>query len=273
MRLGADPELFIATKTVDPSEATGVFKSHFYKLTTVCGLLKADKHNPIPIKGLSNPGFKVQEDNVALEYNIPPSATKEEFVDNIQIGMKGALGSLPESSKYTHITDSAMNFPEELLEHPLAKVFGCEPDYNAWTGKVNVMPKTAKATKNLRTCGGHVHVETDLDKRRVIQAMDITLGVASVLRDINGGLRRKRYGNYGAYRPKPYGVEYRVLSNFWIFDKSNIEWVWDNTAYALELAADKSVDFEPFQDDVEKIINKGDTEAARLFCKIHGLSV
>ena len=97
--------------------------------------------------------------------------------------------------------------------------------------------------------------------------MDITLGVPSVIRDVNGALRRKRYGNYGAYRPKSYGVEYRVLSNFWIFNKSNIEWVWDNTAYALELAADKSVDFEPFQEEVEKIINKGDTDAARLFCK------
>jgi len=58
--------------------------------------------------------------------------------------------------------------------------------------------------------------------------MDLYLGVPSVLMD-KGELRKQLYGKAGAYRMKPYGVEYRTLSNFWIFSDTTIGWVWDNT--------------------------------------------
>jgi len=85
----------------------------------------------------------------------------------------------------------------------------------------------------MRSAGGHIHVETSLDKAAVIRAMDLFLGVPSLILDSKGGMRRQLYGKAGAYRPKSYGVEYRTLSNFWIFKTIHAMWVWDQTEKAL----------------------------------------
>jgi hypothetical protein len=39
--------------------------------------------------------------------------------------------------------------------------------------------------------------------------------------------RRELYGALGAYRPKSYGVEYRVLSNAWLESKEKMDIVYD----------------------------------------------
>jgi hypothetical protein len=65
--------------------------------------------------------------------------------------------------------------------------------------------------------------------------MDLFLGVPSILMD-KGDVRKQLYGSAGAYRDKPYGGEYRTLSNFWIFDNHLIEWVWNNTSRAVDAA-------------------------------------
>ena len=106
------------------------------------------------------------------------------------------------------------------LEHPNAQTFGCDPDFNAWTGRKNPRPKATD--KNLRSCGGHVHIGylegkyKDLAPRSIIKACDLYMGIPAVFMD-NGTLRKQLYGKAGAYRQKGYGVEYRSLSNFWIF--------------------------------------------------------
>ena len=117
------------------------------------------------------------------------------------------------------------------MKSPTAHIFGCEPDFNAWTGEENKKPKPP--LKNMRSAGGHIHVETKLDKRYVAQAMDLYLTIPSLFMD-KGEDRRKLYGKAGACRYKPYGVEHRVLSNFWIFKEKYIRWVWRNTERALE---------------------------------------
>src|SRR5699024_1887019 len=66
--LGADPELFL--QKIDKSE-----------VVSAIGLIGGTKDNPKPI---SEKGHSIQEDNVLVEFNIPPSFTKEEFVDNIK---------------------------------------------------------------------------------------------------------------------------------------------------------------------------------------------
>jgi len=38
----------------------------------------------------------------------------------------------------------------------------------------------------------------------------------------------------GACRPKEYGVEYRVLSNFWLRTDEFIEWVYNQTQRAVD---------------------------------------
>lgn len=214
--IGADPEIFLQNKD-------GHFKS-------VIGLLGANKWHP---KKLSDRGHAVLEDNVAVEFNIPACSSMEEFRREI-IGTMGMVKALlPQDLIYNQ--DSAVSFPSSELECEEAWVFGCEPDYNAW--KMEENPKPKADDENLRSAGGHIHVGSHLakgDPIKVIRAMDLFLGVPSVQLDTNGAPRRKLYGGAGAFRFKDYGVEYRTLSNFWIFSDALINWAYEGTQKALD---------------------------------------
>jgi hypothetical protein len=142
--------------------------------------------------------------------------------------MTKSLDYLPELS-FSKL--SCIVFPEEQMKHPGAHVFGCEPDFNAWTKEMN--PKPQPPHPLMRSAGGHVHVETKVDPIQAVRAMDLFLSVPAVLMD-NGEERKQLYGKAGAHRPKSYGVEYRSLSNFWVFDEKLIRWVWHNTERALQ---------------------------------------
>ena len=101
----------------------------------------------------------------------------------------------------------------------------------------------------------------------VIKAMDLFLGVPSVLMD-NGIDRKKLYGKAGAFRSKPYGVEYRTLSNFWIFKPELIDWVWRNCERALgNLGAAAQASH------VEECINNNDAKLAQALINEYNLEV
>jgi len=243
MRLGSDPEVFL---------------QHNGKFMAVCGLLKGhDKWNPMPVEGMPE-GFTFQEDNVAVEFGIPPAASCKEFVSHIRAVQHKFL------QQYSHLKFSNLScvvFPDEEMQHPAAHIFGCEPDFNAWNGHMNKKP--SPPVPNMRSAGGHVHIETALSKRRVIQACDLYLGVPSVLMD-EGEERKQLYGKAGCFRPKSYGVEYRTLSNFWIFKKKHIEWVWRNTTRALKSV--ETIDAKEMMllgNEIRTAINKNDKALAQ----------
>jgi len=110
----------------------------------------------------------------------------------------------------------------------------CDPDFNAWTEEVNVI---SRKDVNLRTAGGHVHIgyenpdaQTNIE---LIKLMDLFLGVPSILLDTDTE-RRKMYGKAGCFRFTEFGVEYRVLSNFWTTSLENIKWLFDGIKQAVE---------------------------------------
>lgn len=214
MRLGADPEVFLVNNSGE--------------LVSAIGKVGGTKEEPIQVSNLPK-GFTLQEDNVTLEFGVPPARNRTMWVKNINLIKNAALAAVPEHY-FSNL--SCVVFPKEQLKHPKALVFGCEPDYNAWTGEKN--PSPVLPNPFTRSAGGHVHVETELDPIKGVQAMDMFLGITSMFMDSRGIERRKIYGKEGAYRPKPYGFEYRVLSNFWIFSDEHIRWVWDQTARALD---------------------------------------
>ena len=83
---------------------------------------------------------------------------------------------------------------------------------------------------------GHIHVGYDNHdieySANIIKAMDLFLGVPSVIID-KDTKRKLLYGKAGAFRPQPWGCEYRVLSNFWIFDRELRKWAFNSTLTAL----------------------------------------
>jgi hypothetical protein len=63
--------------------------------------------------------------------------------------------------------------------------------------------------------------------------LDYYLGIPSLIYD-DGVKRRTLYGAPGAFRPKPYGMEYRVLSNAWLRSEGLMRWVFNTTNKAVQ---------------------------------------
>jgi hypothetical protein len=100
------------------------------------------------------------------------------------------------------------------------KRFGCNPTNSAYSENVD---RGNGLRERFRAGGGHIHID-DASARgnrdELVQLLDIVVGNTLVLidRDSNNAERRLKYGRAGEYRPKEYGLEYRVPSNFWLRD-------------------------------------------------------
>lgn len=229
------------------------------KAISLCGKIGGSKDEPKPLKNLGR-GFAVQEDNVSVEFNIPPCSSIVEWDRFIAATLEQVSNILKSMSLYFS-ENASISFDKDQLVHPNALIFGCEPDYNAWTKSENSKPRCSDPS--LRTAGGHVHVGTRGNMIHCVEMMDLFLGVPSVLLDDSPAsvARRQLYGKAGAMRPKPYGFEYRVLSNFWIFKKELREWVYRNTKHAVTYSENILTKAEG--EVIQRCINTGDKELAK----------
>jgi hypothetical protein len=256
-KLGCDPEVFMA-------DLQGNLKSSV-------GLIGGSKAFPLDLP--LGKGFAVQEDNVAMEFNIPPASGAEEYVSHIKSTLDFLSGVIKNRYGFQIINESAASFPESELQSDAALNFGCDPDYNVWTGKKN--PRPEAEDKTLRSCGGHIHIGLEdvntVNADQLGKAMDMHLGIGSVLMD-KGDKRKLLYGKAGAVRYKPYGLEYRTLSNFWIFDDRLIEWVWRNTERAIS-AVEAQFPFDEYRDSIVNTINNNDKRLAQEMVSKFGLEV
>lgn len=90
---------------------------------------------------------------------------------------------------------------------------------------------------------GHIHIgylnkgeESNItDIENIVKVMDLLLGVQSVLLDMDKE-RRILYGKAGCFRFKPYGLEYRTLSNFWTLFDDRIKWAFENSILSVNIA-------------------------------------
>lgn len=237
--LGADPELFL-------EDSTG-------KVISVIGKIGGTKNKPKPVKELGK-GFAIQEDNVLLEYNIPASKTRLAWVSNHKLMLDflkkkvGDLGLLL-SGKASHSMD-----PDQL-EHPKAWVFGCEPDFDAWGLKWNTKPESDDPA--FRTGGAHVHISYDnpnvAQSIKIARMCDLYIGGPLALKDPD----KKRaffYGKPAAIRFKPYGLEYRTPSNYWIQSDTNMAEVWNAAIRAVQAAEQQYEQWEPMAVLASKMI-------------------
>lgn len=234
----------------------------------LCGLIGGTKDQPKAITSLPR-GFALQEDNVAVEFNIPPTNNAEMFDEYIEAVLRSTSGTLKDLGM-TISQEVAVSFDLMELVHPTAMVFGCDPDYSAWTNKEN--PRPISRDENLRTAGGHIHVGSDANMIQGVQMMDLFLGVPSVLLDDSEGSvkRRELYGKAGAMRPKPYGWEYRVLSNYWVFSSNLRRWVFHNTVRAVQLSDTLKIGARR-ANMIQGCINKGLKEVAQELINIYNI--
>jgi Phage phiEco32-like COOH.NH2 ligase-type 2 len=237
---GCDPEIFL----IDDAG----------KFISSVGLIGGSKDFPMPI---DNEGNAVQEDNVTVEFNIPPCKDSAAFIQHINKNKDWIKEKALSLGLHMSIRPSA-RFEEDQLATEAAQTFGCEPDFNAWRGGMeNERPHADDA--QLRSCGGHIHIalEDSDDPLLVVQCMDLFVGCLMLEFD-NDTDRRKLYGKPGAFRKKVYGVEYRTASNEWIATDERIQWAWDQTDKAVAFAR-KGVKFTAEQGrKIQECINNSD---------------
>lgn len=256
--VGCDPEVFV--------RQDGVFKSAF-------GLIQGDKKNPQKV----NRGA-VQVDGMALEFNIDPAATEDEFCINVQDVFNTMKLMVPE---YEVVTVPVAHFTPEYISNqpPAALELGCDPDFNAWTSQENIKPN---AMRPMRTASGHIHIGWTSDEEvssgehramceAAVKQMDFYLGLPSLMYD-NDTERREMYGKAGCYRPKPYGVEYRTLSNAWLRSEALMRWVYRNTLAGMQSLIDGKYLVEKYG-DIQSIINSSDRKEAEKIVKAENIEV
>lgn len=247
--IGSDPEFFV--KSLD----SGVIPS--------LGLFGGTKEEPKPTPELGD-GFFVQEDNVAVEFNIPPCETKEDFINSIANIVDNSKLIMPKNVELM-IASSYFFKPEQLLDPALCE-FGCSPDINAWTYMENEPPCATDAT--LRSCGGHVAVgNKEFDNFQLARAMDISLGLPSVFMDKDKD-RRQLYGKAGSFRNTPFGIEYRSLSNFWTATKELTGFIYDGVERALQIM-DELEGYVPedYGAKIQEAINNSNVAVATELCE------
>lgn len=238
VRIGSDPETFLM-------DATG-------KYISSVGLIGGSKDEPKPI----GEGCSVQEDNVSVEFNTPPTNDVEQFVDSINYNLDYIQKRASELG-LTVVYSPSAQFADDQLNTKEAQTFGCEPDFNAWSGGM-VNPRPRCKDKSLRSAGGHIHIEApELDKCELIKAMDLFVGCQMLTFD-SDKRRRQLYGKAGAFRPKSYGVEYRTASNAWLQSDDTKRWAFKQSQKAVEFVkSGKKIDDE-LGAMIQHCINKSD---------------
>lgn len=230
--LGSDPEIFLTEKaTGKPWGARD------------CSTGTKEKPEPLPLGAL-------QVDGMALEFNITPASTLEDWIKNHD-AVVSVLEERAEREGLQVCDANFLDFKDYIREAKATEEeleFGCDPDLNAGTGKENEMPDNDDGDITYRTTGGHIHVgfsdwanssgDSLETARSLVKVLDLVLGTYSVIND-DGNERKKLYGKAGAFRLKPYGFEYRTLSNFWVFNEEHMKYMFTTVTKIMSLPFDK----------------------------------
>lgn len=251
--IGADPELFVKKE--------GRFHSAH-------GLVPGNKSHPFPVL---DGAFQV--DGMALEINPNPAKEAKEFVHNVASVLSSLREMLPNEYSFDSTVSAAFDEAHMKSQPKEALALGCEADFDAYSEAQKIPPV---APKLIRTAGGHIHIGWTEDEDpmesshflsccQIAKQLDFFLGIPSVYldRDIN---RKNMYGRAGGFRPKPYGMEYRVLSNFWIESRELMEFVFSQTKRAFNLFVDENISYrDMYGDNAMNIIDNSDVLGARSF--------
>lgn len=105
----------------------------------------------------------------------------------------------------------------------------------------------------------------------LVRILDLFLGVPSILID-EDDRRRQLYGKAGCFRFTSYGVEYRVMSGYFIDSPKLIGWCFDQILAAIEfLNNGGSVDEDAA--DIVDAINNNNRKAAEDLIKKYKINL
>ncbi len=255
--IGCDPEIFLRNKK------TGMgFSAH--------GMVPGTKEEPTP-----NEFGALQVDGLALEFNTTPVPIHDfAGFNNLIIGQIKSIRALADENLSLAI-EPVMDFdPEHLDAQPdEAKELGCDPDWNAYTEQLNPTPDAKDVY--FRSGAGHIHIgwgaDIPIDNPEhisicagFVKMLDCTVGLAMTVLDPEPR-RRELYGKAGAFRPKPYGVEYRTPSNVWIVNRTRRQIIHSLVMMAIDyhkMGRNSEGLCSAAEETIRHIIDTGDAETA-----------
>ena len=212
--VGADPEFFIVTK-----KGTVINSDRFFP----------SEKDKLQVKA-TNFGEKswLFFDGIQAEFNITEQRCREWILDDIWYIFKKVYDII--GPAYDISLQAAVKVRKDILKKadPRARIFGCDPDYDAYTGEENeifVDPETHP----LRYAGAHIHIGGAehgkaafiTQQKKILESvklLDILVGIPLVLldRDVSSAIRRQMYGRAGCFRKTKWGIEYRTPSPYWL---------------------------------------------------------
>lgn len=255
INFGADPELFlkkgdkiIGSEKIIPEGGVAITGP----LQFVEGKLQ-DSRIPLVIR-----------DGVQVEFNVQPNSCRQVFSTNlrdcfvklteqitteeqksksISYKLMGRYGRTKTKEKVVPCFDQTVAItPEEMTSLSIkSQQFGCTPSHNAYGDASQIIEDASQYFS--RSAGGHLHLGLSVtlgDMDKAVKILDVLLGNTCVLLDRHTGNveRRKMYGRAGEYRLPRHGLEYRVLSNFWLRSYQLMSFVTGMARFAISVAND-----------------------------------
>lgn len=268
MKMGSDPEFFFHKRTL------------MGKLGSVVGAEKVLPKSGIKcFPNVTSNKSKLVIDGVQAEIN-PQSYTCRQSMGGEFSGIVKIMQDIATKKRLMiNWAPLVKVSPKELRSlSPENKRFGCDPSFNAYNETV-ILPDPEKYL--FRSAGGHMHFgayysnEQDMltklvkdDVKSVVMLLDIIVGNTCVMLDTDEGNkeRRKFYGRAGEYRLPSHGLEYRVLSNFWLRDYKMMSMVFGISRIAFGFAMLPEAKEAAFaavkEEDIRKAINENDVVLA-----------
>lgn len=275
--MGTDPEFFVADKKTGKILAADKFFP--------------DKDHPMTIESLkADPRNKLFFDGIQAEINVTSATCRESVGYYVREGLRQAAQTIGKDNMI--VVKPSVRVQKSVINaaKPEARIFGCMPDFNAYTRGTNTSEIDA-SNHPYRYAGGHIHVgvsssylkpgdreynlaKTEEGHLEVIKFFDYVSGPILLLMDKSPESKRRRslYGSAGCFRPTPYGIEYRTPSCWWLKSSAGMSLAFGmvRVAYNL-LLANLSEEFKKAvgytEDEVRAIINESDIVGAKKFWK------
>ncbi len=264
--IGGDPEFFIGDKEGRIRSADDFFPS---------------KHDPIRVTARNDKNSRLFFDGIQAEMAVAHQTCREYFAGNIERVWREVYNRIP--SDHQVILSPAEKIRKSILDKadPEARIFGCEPDFNAYTLTTNT-PEMDASEHPHRYAGGHIHLglassyltqdkpeyklaKTEDGHIRIIRFLDLLLTIPTMRLDNDNGskLRRSKYGKAGCFRPTPYGIEYRTPSCWWLKSPMFISLVyglarmaWSVASVNMDKAYREAVGFD--EETIRGVIDESD---------------
>lgn len=274
--LGSDPEFFVAEKSTGKILASDKFFP--------------DKDHPMPVNKQYVDNGKLFFDGIQAEINVPKATCREGLIYSLRYALMKATEVIGKDN--TIVIKPSVKVQKSVIADakPDARIFGCMPDFNAYTRGTNTNMVDA-SMHPYRYAGGHIHIgvsspylkpgdrehtlaKTEEGHLETIKFFDYVSGPLLVLMDKSPESKRRRslYGAAGCFRPTPYGIEYRTPSCWWLKSPAGTSLAFGLVRLAWNiLLSNEAEEFKKAvgytEDEVRAIVNESDVAGSKKFWK------